>query len=96
MPSYITSESTEVLIGWKNISRHLGVCMSTVQKWKKEHGFPVGVLPDGRYATTKNLIEQWFIARAECVEEQQRKMLKTRLLSPVVGHEHVQSSTPTT
>ena len=58
-------EGPEVLITWKRISRYCGVSVDALINWRNNHGFPAAPLPDGRIAVTKNLIEQWLMARQE-------------------------------
>ena len=39
------------------------MCVQTVGKYRRTAGLPVCCLPDGRLFTTKNLLDQWTIAR---------------------------------
>ena len=57
-------EETYLVVGNARIARYLGVSLSCFQNWRKNHAFPVGILPDGRIATTRNLVDQWVLARA--------------------------------
>ena len=63
---YVSNSSPDTLIGAIDISGYLGICVRTLTRWRKNHAFPVGALPDGRLVTTKPLIEQWILARIEC------------------------------
>jgi len=63
---YVVNASPDTIIGGKAISGYMGICLQTLVRWRKNHAFPVGALPDGRLVTTKPLIEQWILARIEC------------------------------
>lgn len=52
-----------VLVTWSQIARYCGVCVATARNWARDEGLPVGVLPDGRRATTRTLIDAWILAR---------------------------------
>jgi hypothetical protein len=60
------------LLGYHQIGAYLGVCAATAGKYKRLHGLPCCRMPDGRMGTTKSLIDQWILARAEA--ERQAKI----------------------
>ncbi len=62
---YVDNESENILIGWKNIARFLGVAFQTAIRWERDHGLPVARLPDGRVCTSKSLIDGWLLARSK-------------------------------
>ncbi len=56
-------ENQGTLIGWEQIHQYLGLCVSTMIRYRRDHGLPICNMPDNRVFTTKNLIDQWVIAR---------------------------------
>ena len=78
MVAYVNNDSPEMLIGWEQISRYLGVCITTARRWER-HGLPVARLPDGRTAMTKVLINQWLLARVGASGDCQKRMAHARL-----------------
>lgn len=81
MPKYVANSDAGVLIGWKLISRYLGVCERTCKNWEK-HGLPIARLPDGRVGMSKSLLDQWFIARIHVTTHKQEQMLYARRFHP--------------
>ena len=81
MGNYVDNQSDDMLIGWKAISRYLGVCCTTARRWEA-HGLPVARLPDGRVAMTKGLIAQWLLARLGASGDAQKRMAHARQFSP--------------
>ena len=63
--NYVENRSDEALIGLKQISRYMGICVGTLCNWRNRHAFPTAPLPDGRVMTTKYLIDQWLLARVD-------------------------------
>ena len=51
------------LVGWEQISQYLGLCVSTLIKYRRSDALPVCNLPDNRVFSTKNLIDQWVMVR---------------------------------
>ena len=64
-------ESAGALIGWRAISRYCSICVSSLVRYRQSHGFPACKLPDGRYITSKTLIDQWIVARMATEIEQE-------------------------
>ncbi len=64
--------SPEVLHGSVAIAEYAGVKWNVLLLWRRRYGFPVGKLPNGRWCTTKRLIEEWILAcgEAELAAEQ--------------------------
>lgn len=60
----------EVLIGKRRIAAYMHVSPRTVDRWRRERGFPVANLPNGRVATTTGLIDGWLLVRHEFQERQ--------------------------
>ncbi len=52
-----------VLVGVRNISKYMRIGLQTFYKLHKHHALPAMKLPDGRWSTSKNLIDYWIIAR---------------------------------
>ncbi len=72
MPSYyewllckgIMQGSADILIeGLEQIALLVGHSPDTVRRWHRAHGFPIYRLPDGRYATTRSMIDAWIFDR---------------------------------
>ena len=63
MLNYVENNSKSTLIGNDAIARYLGICVGTLNRWRRLHGFPAGSMPDGRVITTENLIDQWIMQR---------------------------------
>jgi hypothetical protein len=57
------------LRNWKAIYLYLGVSESTARRWERLHGLPVMRMPGGEAFTTKNLIDQWVLARVRAQRE---------------------------
>ncbi len=47
------------------IARVVGRSRATIMRWIHEHGFPACKLPSGTWFTSRSLINQWIITRAE-------------------------------
>jgi hypothetical protein len=52
-----------VLIGVRSICRYVQIGPQTFYKLHTEHDFPATRLPDGRWCTSRNLIDEWIIRR---------------------------------
>ncbi len=63
------SDDQGSLIGWRQISRYSGLCVSTLIRYRRDHGFPACHLPDKRMFTTKTLVDQWVMARMVVEQE---------------------------
>ena len=66
------------VIGWRDISRYLGICMTTARNWERWHALPIARLPDGRAASTKRLLDQWFMSRLDAKGFMQDRMERNR------------------
>lgn len=71
----VSHPSPEVLLGAAAIAEYAGVKWNVLLLWRRRYGFPVGKLPNGRWCTTKRLIEEWILAcgEAELAAEQAAK-----------------------
>lgn len=52
------------LEGWQAIREHTGRAQRTLHRWRRRYGLPVCNLPNGRVATSTELLDQWLIERA--------------------------------
>lgn len=52
-----------VIIGVRNICRYMQIGPNTFYKLHTEHGLPAMQLPDGRWCTSRNLIDAWIVSR---------------------------------
>lgn len=52
-----------VVTGVRNICRYMQIGPQTFYNLHTNHGLPAMRLPDGRWSTSKNLIDDWIIAR---------------------------------
>ena len=52
------------VVGLKNIGELFGRCGRTVRRWIDSEDFPASRLPDGAWATTHTLIDEWLFARS--------------------------------
>lgn len=50
---------THILIGWKQIAKHLQVDERTALRYKKQKGLPVVYDPCGHPIIKKNEVERW-------------------------------------
>lgn len=57
-----------LIIGLRRICKALGVGRDTLSRWCREDHFPICVLPDRRFATTKGLVDAWIEGRARASE----------------------------
>jgi hypothetical protein len=63
VPKFKTSHYERgVIIGVAKIAEVMGCESSTIYRWEKSYGFPLGTLPDGRRITTTSLIDGWIMA----------------------------------
>ena len=58
-----------LLIGRQAIAEYCGVWPGTVDNWRKRHGFPFCHMPNGRVATSADLIDKWILERFNLQEE---------------------------
>ncbi len=77
-------ENQATLIGGEQICQYLGLCISSVIRYRRNHALPVCNLPDGRLFTTKNLIDQWVIAR---MLEQESLAVQADPGPPAIDHD---------
>ncbi len=59
-----------VLHGVRSICRYTRVSPRTFYRWHYKYGFPAIRLPDGRWSTTKSLIDAWYIRRMDPLTKQ--------------------------
>lgn len=52
-----------ILTGVRTICRYMKIGPQTFYNLQREHDFPVMQLPDGRWCTSRNLIDQWIVSR---------------------------------
>ena len=52
-----------ILTGVRNIARYMQIGAETFYKLYQHHGLPAMRLPGGRWSTSKNLIDDWIVAR---------------------------------
>lgn len=51
-----------LLIGTRAICRYGRISTATFYDWTRNHGLPAAKLPDGRWVTSKILIDDWVLA----------------------------------
>jgi hypothetical protein len=51
-----------LLVG-PEIPRYCGVTQATLYRWIKQHAFPAGKLPNGKWCTSPGLIDAWLLTR---------------------------------
>jgi hypothetical protein len=52
-----------VLIGVRSICAYTRIGHHTFYQWCQKHGFPGTLTPDGRWITSKQLIDNWIVGR---------------------------------
>lgn len=52
-----------ILTGVRTICRYMKIGPQTFYNLQREHDFPVMQLPDGRWCTSRNLIDEWIVSR---------------------------------
>lgn len=52
---------SELLKGWKDIAKHLGVTPKTAKLYHKKGGMPVLRLPNNRPVSYPDMIKNWLI-----------------------------------
>lgn len=60
-----TSQSTNILCGWKSVAKHLGMGVRTVQRYERQLGLPVRRLAGrlrGAVVATKSELDAWVAA----------------------------------
>jgi predicted GIY-YIG superfamily endonuclease len=55
----MTTQWPGLLISAAVIARYCGVSQRTVRRWREHHKLPLCHLPDGRLATSQNLVDRW-------------------------------------
>lgn len=58
-----TKYDRTLLYGLPVIAAYMGVGVTTVRRWYRKEGFPLGKLPKGWWATSTELIDRWLLAR---------------------------------
>jgi hypothetical protein len=71
-----------ILTGVRTICRYMKIGPQTFYKLQMEHDLPVMQLPDGRWCTSRNLLDDWIISRW--------KAQKAGLEPPIVEGEDVE------
>ncbi len=62
-----------LLKGVRAICDYARISTTTFYHWKDEHDFPVAQLPDGRWCTSKTLIDDWVLARWQQQREEKAR-----------------------
>jgi len=62
-----------VLIGVRNICDFTQIGPRTFYRWCREYGFPATFTPGGRWITSKQLIDNWIVARWKAQRDSQQK-----------------------
>lgn len=52
-----------VLTGMRKICRYMQISPNTFYKLHTDHGLPAMRLPDGRWCTSRTLIDEWIVGR---------------------------------
>ncbi len=52
-----------LLYGAAAICAYMGFSQSTLRSWIKHQAFPVAKMPDGRWVTSTQLIDNWIVSR---------------------------------
>ena len=63
MKRHSNEKERGVLIGVRKIREYVGIGNGTFYRLYRDHGLPIMTLPDGRYCTSKTLIDGWIEAR---------------------------------
>ncbi len=63
MNHYKRNKEPGVLTGVRNICKYMQIGPNTFAKLHTLYGLPAMRLPDGRWCTTKNLIDEWVVRR---------------------------------
>ncbi len=63
LQSHTTHAPSGVLVGLATIGGEFRRSRWTVARWIKLHDFPAARLPDGSWAVTPSLIDNWLIER---------------------------------
>lgn len=61
-----------VLIGVRNICAYTQIGPRTFYRWCREYEFPAAFTPSGRWITSKQLIDNWIMARWKAQRETQQ------------------------
>ena len=68
-----------VLIGVRNICAYTRIGPNTFYRWCQKHGFPATLTPDGRWITSKQLIDNWIVALWKAQRATQHRERETAL-----------------
>lgn len=60
-----TQNENFVYIGLPEISKVMRRSPSTIRRWAYNQAFPACHLPNGRWCTTRSLIDKWVLAKAQ-------------------------------
>lgn len=71
-----------VLIGVRNICKYVRIGPQTFYKLHTYHDFPATRLPDCRWCTSRNLIDEWIVSRWKAQKGHQNPVTP---MSPSVG-----------
>ncbi len=83
------STDNAMLVGWRNISQHLDVSVSTARRWNLELGLPVadrGIAGTYRVFTSKSLIDKWIYARATVRRDAMLEARRARAVDKSAGN----------
>ena len=62
---HVTKYDRTLLYGAEAIGEYMGCTGHTIHQWIRLHGFLAGRMPNGTWATSTALIDQWIMARNE-------------------------------
>ena len=71
MSRYHREGMTNCIVGVRGICHYAVMGSATFYKMYEEHEFPAMRLPDGRWMTSKSLIDEWIKAR--CIAQRDAK-----------------------
>ena len=59
-----------VLIGTRRICQYCQIGPNTFYRWQRNHTFPATLTPDGRWMTSKSIIDNWIVERWKAQRQQ--------------------------
>jgi predicted site-specific integrase-resolvase len=62
-PSKDPKYDRTLLRGMKEIAAYLGIAVSTLYRWNRNHALPMGKLPNGEWCSSTALIDRWIQCR---------------------------------
>lgn len=69
MSRYHREGITNCIVGVRGICRYAVMGPTTFKKMRRDHEFPAMRLPDGRWMTSKSLVDEWIKARCQAQRE---------------------------